>query len=157
LDWLDLTAATVTIPRGGVKVTHYALSLKQPWAALLVHGLKSIEVRRWATARRGPVLIHAARISDPRPEAWAQVPPELREAARQVGGVIGAADLTGVKAYRSVEAFVADGARHLNDPSWFQPPRLYGFLFANPRLLPFRAYKGNVRFFSVEENSEGKG
>jgi hypothetical protein len=56
-----------------------------------------------------------------------------------------------------VEAFVADGARHLNDPSWFQPPRLYGFLFANPRLLPFRAYKGNVRFFSVEENSEGKG
>jgi len=27
------------------------------------------------------------------PEAWAQVPPELREAARMVGGLIGAADL----------------------------------------------------------------
>ena len=49
---LDLAAPAVTILRGGVKVTHYALSLKQPWAALLVHGLKSIEVRRWAAARR---------------------------------------------------------------------------------------------------------
>jgi len=61
-----------------------------------------------------------------------------------------------VKAYRSAEAFVADQARHLNDPSWFQPPYLYGFLFANPRVLPFRAYKGNVRFFIVEDNSEMK-
>ena len=132
-------------------MAQYALSLKQPWAALLVHGRKTIEVRRWATTRRGPILIHAARVPDPRPEAWAQVPPELREAARLVGGVIGAADLTGVKAYRTVEAFVADQARHLNDPSWFQPPCLYGFLFANPRALPFRAYKGNVRFFTVED------
>src|SRR5947199_331497 len=47
----------------------YALSFKQPWAALLVHGLKSIEVRVWPIARRGPVLIHAARIPDPRPDA----------------------------------------------------------------------------------------
>jgi ASCH domain len=146
---LELTVAAVTILRGGVEVTQYALSLKQPWAALLVHGRKTIEVRRWATARRGLILIHAARVPDARPEAWAHVPPELREASRIVGGVVGAADLTGVKAYRSAEAFVADQARHLNDPSWFQPPRLYGFLFANPRLLPFRSYKGNVRFFTV--------
>ena len=68
--------------------------------------------------------------------------------------MIGAADLTGVKAYRSVEAFVADRARHLNDPSWFLPPCLYGFIFANPRVLPFRPYKGNVRFFRVEVSSE---
>ena len=135
-------------------MTQYALSLKQPWAALLVHGRKSIEVRRWATARRGLVLIHAARVPDARPEAWARVPPELREAAKLTGGIIGAADLTGIKAYRSAEAFVADRARHLNDPSWFQPPRLYGFLFTQPRVLPFRPYKGNVRFFTVEDASE---
>ena len=59
-------------------MTQYALSLKQPWAALLVHGGKTIEVRRWATSRRGRILIHAARVPDPRPEAWTQVPPELR-------------------------------------------------------------------------------
>jgi ASCH domain len=138
-------------------VTQYALSLKQPWAALLIHGRKTIEVRRWATARRGTIFIHAARIPDARPEAWANVPPELREAARMVGGLIGAADLTGVKAYRSAEAFVADRARHLNDPSWFQLPCLYGFIFANAHVLRFRPYKGNVRFFTVEVPSEPKG
>ena len=133
---------------------HYALSLKQPWAALLVYGRKTVEVRRWATRRRGPVLIHAARVPDPRPEAWAQLPPELGEAAQLAGGLIGAAELTGVLAYRSPQLFAADRARHLNDPSWFRPPRLYGFVFANPRPLPFRPYPGNVRFFTVEDAPE---
>jgi hypothetical protein len=132
-------------------VTAYALSLKQPWAALLVHGHKTIEVRRWPTARRGRVLIHAARVPDPRPEAWARVPPELREAARLAGGILGAGDLTGCLTYRNVEAFLADAARHLNDPSWFRPPALYGFTFANLMPLPFRRYPGYVRFFPVEE------
>ena len=56
----------------------YALSIKQPWAALLVAGIKTVEIRRWPTNRRGRILIHAARIPDPRPEAWALVPDELR-------------------------------------------------------------------------------
>ena len=62
----------------------YALSLKQPWATLLVHGLKTIEIRRWPTRRRGRVLIHAARVPDPQPWAWEQLPPHLR-AARPAG------------------------------------------------------------------------
>ena len=62
----------------------YALSLKQPWVALVAHGHKSVEVRAWPTARRGRILIHAARVSDPRPEAWALVPPGLNEAAEQI-------------------------------------------------------------------------
>src|SRR5438552_6512457 len=94
----------------------YALSLKQPWAALLVHGRKSVEVRAWPTARRGRILIHAAGVSDPRPEAWAWVPPEVREDARLVGGIVGAAELTDCIAYRSLEAFTADAHLHLNHP-----------------------------------------
>src|SRR5438046_6748395 len=84
----------------------YALSLKQPWAALLVHGRKTIEVRRWPTARRGRILIHAARVPDPRKEAWNQVPRELREAARLAGGIIGEAQLTGCLAYPTLEVFM---------------------------------------------------
>jgi hypothetical protein len=132
-------------------VTAYALSLKQPWAALLVHGRKTIEVRRWATPRRGRVLIHAARIPDTRREAWTLVPDELRAAADVVGGIIGAGVLTGCVAYRSVQAFMADRARHLNDPSWFIPPILYGFTFTNLGVVPFRRCRGSVRFFRVEE------
>src|SRR5438270_5636123 len=127
----------------------YALSLKQPWAALLVAGRKTIEVRRWPTARRGRFLIHAARVSDPRPEVWAQVPAELRAAAAVVGGIVGAAELTGCLAYRTAAAFALDVARHLNDASWFEGPVLYGFTIANPIVLPFRAYPGWMRFFQV--------
>jgi len=129
--------------------TTYALSLKQPWAALLVHGRKSVEVRNWPTPRRGRVLIHAARVSDPRPAAWAHVSPELLAAARLVGGIVGAADLTGCVAYRSAEAFAADRHLHLNDPTWYRPPVLYGFTFANMVEVPFRRLPGWMRFFPV--------
>jgi len=127
----------------------YALSLKQPWAALLVHGHKTIEVRRWPTARRGRVLIHAARIPDPRPEAWAHVTAEIRESASLVGGILGAGELTACKTYRCRDAFAADRDKHLNLPDWFVEPVLYGFSFANLAVLPFRPYPGWMRFFPV--------
>src|SRR5437016_8997304 len=107
----------------------YALSLKQPWATLLAHGRKTIEVRSWPTARRGRILLHAARVSDDRPEVWARVPDQLRAAARLAGGIVGVGDLTGCLVYRDAAAFGADADRHWNDPSWFEPPKLYGFTF----------------------------
>ena len=82
------------------------------------------------------------------------MPPELRDEARLVGGVVGTADLTGLLAYCTPQQFVADQGHHLNDPSWFVPPCLYGFLFANARPLPFLAYPGNVRFFTIEDLPE---
>jgi hypothetical protein len=128
----------------------YALSLKQPWAALLVHGRKSIEVRSWPTARRGPVLIHAARAPDTRPEIWDLVPPGLQQAADLRGGIIGVGVLTDCRTYRTAESFLADQPRHLNDPRWYRPPVLYGFVFENLVPLTFRPYPGWVRFFAVE-------
>jgi len=38
-----------------------ALSLLQPWASLVIMGLKTVETRNWATAYRGPLLIHAGK------------------------------------------------------------------------------------------------
>ncbi len=37
-----------------------ALSLLQPWATLVVRGVKQIETRGWRTAYRGELLIHAS-------------------------------------------------------------------------------------------------
>jgi hypothetical protein len=34
-----------------------ALSLKEPWASLIVSGQKTIETRVWCTKHRGPLLI----------------------------------------------------------------------------------------------------
>jgi hypothetical protein len=131
--------------------SEYALSVKQPWAALLAFGLKTVEVRRWPTARRGRVLIHAAALPDERPQAWALVPEELREAARLLGGIVGAAELTACLTYRTAEAFGADRERHRNDSSWFEGPVMYGFAFAGAVVLPYRRYPGWMRFFPVRD------
>ncbi len=127
-----------------------ALSIKQPWATLLVHGRKTIEVRRWQLRYRGPLLIHAARIPDSRLEAWEHVPAELLEQAQQVGGIIGVGRLHDCKVYRNLSTFVADQASHLNDPSWFDPSGLYGLCFSELRVLPFHRVKGNVKLFEVD-------
>ncbi len=130
----------------------YALSIKQPWATLLLHGLKSIEIRRWATARRGRILIHAARVPDASATAWAAVPRALRGAAEVVGGLVGSCEVVDCIPYRTPEAFAADQPRHLNDPAWFAPPVLYGFVMTHPKPMPFRPYPGWVRFFPIKEN-----
>ena len=41
-----------------------ALSIRQPWAELILLGRKSAEIRSWQTDYRGPLLIHAARHVD---------------------------------------------------------------------------------------------
>lgn len=38
-----------------------ALSVRQPWASAIVHGVKDIENRDWSTETRGFVCIHASR------------------------------------------------------------------------------------------------
>jgi hypothetical protein len=139
-----------TLKEGFMPEVMYALSIKQPWAALLVHGYKSIEVRSWPTARRGSVFIHAARIPDLRPEVWKRVPEQLLEASRLVGGIVGRGNLTACVPYKTVEAFELDQDLHWNDLSWFQGRVLYGFVFANTESMPFRAFPGWMRFFPVE-------
>jgi len=131
----------------------YALSLKQPWAALVVLGLKTIEVRRWPTPRRGFILIHASQTADDREEVWRRLPPAARGLAELRGGIIGQAELIDCIAYEDLETFRRDQRWHWNRPEWFQPPRLYGFVFRNASPLPFRPALGWMRFFRVESES----
>ena len=127
-----------------------AISIKQPWAALVLKGLKTIEIRRWPTARRGRILIHAARVPDTRLEAKKHITPDLKPLTELTGGIIGSIELVHCLAYRDLPAFVADQSRHYNEPSWYEAPVLYGFTFADPLLLPFQAYPGWFRFFTVQ-------
>lgn len=41
------------------------LTVQQPWASLIAVGEKDVENRRWATAYRGPVAVHAGKAVDP--------------------------------------------------------------------------------------------
>jgi hypothetical protein len=132
----------------------YALSLKQPWATLLVHGLKTIEVRKWPTARRGRILIHAAKVSDARSQGWAKVPLHLIKEAQLKGGIIGSANLIECVTYASQSAFDADKKLHLNESAWFEGPKMFGFTFADAKCLPFYSFSGWMRFFEVKDMPE---
>lgn len=128
-----------------------ALSVKQPWAALLVAGVKTVEVRTWATRTRGRVFIHAAKGIDPRPEGWAFVnTPELKALASFRGGIIGSADVTDCVRYRTAGAFAAAAEFHRNSPDWFAPGGLYGFVFQKPTQIAYTACPGRTLFFAVE-------
>ena len=82
-----------------------ALTLRQPWAWATIYGGKDVENRRWRTAYRGPLLIHAGKNADPDPEAtsrllWTMADPEaLRQpraawqAREAVIGVVHLADI----------------------------------------------------------------
>lgn len=136
---------------GSLPDVWYALSVRQPWAALLAAGVKSVEVRTWRTTRRGRLLIHAGKLPDERPEAWDWVTtPELRAATEFRGGIVGLGELTGCLSYPTRTAFEADRGRHLNQPDWFVDAGLYGFTFRDLRPVAFHPCVGNTFFFPVE-------
>ena len=76
---------------------HRALSVRQPWAHLIVAGIKRIENRVWTTRYRGPLLIHAGRqwydepIEDIEQRHGITIPRDL-----PLGGVVGVVDLVDV-------------------------------------------------------------
>ncbi len=123
-----------------------ALSLRQPWAWLVVHGGKDIENRVWTTKLRGAFLIHASKGMTP--SEWLAAKQFARgagfsgelprgDAQLQRGGIIGAARIKHVYA----------PGRPLSP--WHMADQ-YGFALANVTPLPFRAYSGRQRWFNVE-------
>ncbi len=114
-----------------------ALSIRQPWAWLIVHGRKNIENRTWPTSFRGRFLVHAALIFDHEGYQWvrSEMGVSMPEpACFERGGIVGAADLL-------------DCVSQHESP-WFSGP--YGFVVANARVLPFRRFRGRLGFFEVE-------
>jgi ASCH domain-containing protein len=58
----DLKLISVRLHGRHVKLEELpALSLRQPWAWLVVNGYKDIENRSWRTNHHGPLVIHASK------------------------------------------------------------------------------------------------
>lgn len=66
-----------------------ALSIKQPFAELIIRGIKDVENRDWATSHRGRLLIHASKAVDR--EAMRRH--GFHDAALPTGALIGVVDL----------------------------------------------------------------
>lgn len=106
------------------------LSIRQPWAYLIVAGYKDIENRKWYTNHRGPLLIHASKAVDPNDfpmqrewirEAGIDIPEDLPR-----GAIVGSVTLTDVHDWASppYTGFVSGQVKYSPSP-WFEGP--YGF------------------------------
>lgn len=125
-----------------------AISIRQPWASLIVMGLKPIENRTWATKFRGRILIHAAkgvaRTRSERTEAMQflalRCPGAISAIEKeggfehlQRGGIIG-------------EVTITDCVTEHPSPYFVGP---YGFVLAEARPLPFTPMAGKLGIFRV--------
>jgi hypothetical protein len=121
-----------------------ALSIRQPWAWLIVHGVKDVENRTWRTNFRGCFLVHAGVRFDEDGHRRIWATQELRAVLPanfprpdgfQRGGIIGEADI--------VDCVEAHPSR------WFSGP--IAFVLVEPRPLPFVECRGMLNFFTVPD------
>jgi len=75
-----------------------ALSVCQPWAWLIVNGLKNVAHRSWWTRHRGPLLIHASQSTtsitfDVLDELTDEFGIKILPHEFQVGGIVGVVDV----------------------------------------------------------------
>jgi len=118
----------------------FALSIRQPWAWLVVNGHKRLENRTWETRFRGGILIHTGQRVVPGDydlarclaEADGVTIPPLRQLPR--GGIVGRADITYVINYSTSH--------------WFFGP--VAFVLENAAPLPFRPLRGQLRLLPVD-------
>jgi hypothetical protein len=122
------------------------LSIKQPFAELILSGKKSIEIRSWKTTFRGEFLIHASQSPDV--AALQHFGFEKNALAR--GAILGKATLVDVKVYQSKTDFAADCDKHLARSDF----GTIGFILKHPvRFKKPIPAKGKLSFweFAVEK------
>ena len=122
------------------------LSLKQPYAELLVSGKKTIELRKWNTNFRGKFLIHASKnVDKDRLESLG-----INHNNLSLGAIIGTAILYDVKQYKSKLELERDKNRHYANIKNFGFCK-YGFMVKNAhRFRSPTPYLGKLKFFEVE-------
>lgn len=119
-----------------------ALSIRQPWAWLIINAGKDIENRTWHTKYRGRFLVHASKgMTKDEYAAAYRFAREIgvccpRFEALERGGIVGSVELV-------------DSVDASNSP-WYMGDK--GFVLREPKPLPFVPYKGQLGFFEVPDH-----
>ena len=117
-----------------------ALSIKQPWAYLIVHGIngrkKTIETRTWNTRYRGDLLIVSSK--KPMPGAWVS---ELDDVVMGFGLAIGIAELVDCRPMTRRDQLVAMCKIY---------PGAFSWVFENVRAIEPFAVSGRLRLYEVD-------
>ncbi|QLG96669.1 ASCH domain-containing protein (plasmid) [Pseudomonas yamanorum] len=116
------------------------LSIRQPWAWLIVHGGKDIENRSWLTKYRGRFLVHAGSGMTKKEYAFAAeyakrlgvIVPPANELLR--GGVIGSVEL--------IDCLASHESR------WYMSCNK-ALVLCDPRPIPFFSVPGRLGFFDI--------
>lgn len=129
-----------------------ALSIRQPWAWLIVHGYKDIENRDWEIFNRGRIMIHASKTCTrseyeqacefayrARPSLFSI--PALSDLPR--GGLVGSVDIVDC-----VTVGIAQRGDYVAPNPWFTGR--YGAVLRNPKVCEFRPLSGRLGFFKVQ-------
>ncbi len=112
------------------------ISIRQPWAWLIIHAGKDIENRDWCTNFRGPVAIHAAKYVPTQAEI-SEIELAMKVRIRRFellyGGIIGTAEITDCVSHHA--------------SSWFFGG--FGFVLVRPRPVQFHPLAGKLGLFDA--------
>lgn len=114
-----------------------ALSIKQPYAELILQNKKKIELRRWNTNFRGEFFIHASKIPDKKAMQ------KFNFERLPCGFIVGKTELIDVKKYNNEKEHRNDNNLHFASSYWGN----YGFILKNPVRIKEIPYKGRLGFF----------
>lgn len=150
-----------------------AITIKQPWTSLIVHGIKDIENRTWRTNFRGRVLIHAAgshgrkfsvNLTDAQTKAaFATIAKETMFGNLPFGSIIGSVEIVDCTVNHS-----SIWAEHTPDYIVGINPKIhedmtgkkviYNWVLANPILYekPIENVKGKLSFWDYPDINEVK-
>ena len=146
-----------------------ALSIKQPWASLIAHGIKDVENRTWKTKFRGRILIHVSAptkfkvdLTNDQTKLAIPVLKTAIEGTMPFGAIIGEVDIVDcVMNHSSIwaEKTETEGITDVNTGEFIpyrkQKP-VYNWVLANPVLYdtPILNVKGKLSFweFTKPEN-----
>jgi hypothetical protein len=112
-----------------------ALSVQQPWAALIASGEKSIEVRTWDTSYRGPLLICAG-------GKWHKLGVELHGEKGERGVAACVVELVDVRPMTRKDLAAA------GLPKDWPLDGLFAWVLANPRAVEPMPIRGQLGLFT---------
>jgi hypothetical protein len=140
--------------------TMKALSIKQPWAGMIIDGYKDIEIRSWGPKNnRLPMRIAIVSSKQPSPyipdlEGIGYLNAEYYRVPGLMprGFILGDALLVEIKTYYDLEAFHTDRKRHRNpDDLFFPGARGWRFEDIRPRIIP-KPYQGRLSLYEIPDN-----
>ncbi len=127
-----------------------ALSLRQPYAELILQGKKTMESRLWNTKFRGDFFIHTSvAVSSGACKRFGFDPKELLR-----GCIVGKATLVDVKKYPTDEDYLKDSDKHLGSKQGLEEfgwggRKKYGFVLEKVEMIKPIPLKGKLGFFDV--------